>query len=435
MSLFRRIKEKFATSSHRPDLSFGRFNERKSEAQFKAWEQALFDFKEDRFLDAVERTLIYLSSEQIENCSWTVKPHLIEFNFIQGSQQINGWANPYEIHAEACLGHIEQPSNELMEHLLELNYGLTYSKYCLRDAAIIVKFSSSHLDGSPYKVYEGLRELAMQADKQDDLALERYEQFNPDFSKTLRPHLPKVVDAMSDYVTSQIQSFHNDYVSCKLDKDEFAGAYAHLILAYAYRLDYLLRPEAGLKESLEEIHNCYQNQEVPLVKSTNEQQKAALMKFEGKNRDYWKSELYQVMETFGFTGPVSRERMGAFITEEIDKMDWYYRENHPRMAASIPDFIVGYGLFNYALPKPFQVFFQLYYEVFEGEFFQSLGFTPRLATDNDLNKKLIAQRIDQIIKELKQEYPKISLDIKSMRFDNSFYFAKSYLLALAKLSW
>ena len=60
-----------------------------------------------------------------------------------------------------------------MRRLVESNYVLEYSRYGLDDDDnLVIKFDTSALDASPYKLYYALKEVAANADKQDDLLLD-----------------------------------------------------------------------------------------------------------------------------------------------------------------------------------------------------------------------------------------------------------------------
>ena len=88
-----------------------------------------------------------------------------------------------------------------------------------------------------------------------------------------------------------------------------------------------------------------------------------------------KEELYATTATFGILTPKGHDALASLIEGELPNMDWYEENKHERVAVSIPTYIVGNALFNFALPKPDRELLELYYRIVEPEYFKSLGFT------------------------------------------------------------
>jgi len=419
-----------------PLIKFGRYDEvLKSPARFQAWDAAQSKFSAGKFLESVDHFFLYLYDPEEDNIQWERKKDKIEFSIHQGSQAIDGWANNYEIQAEVKLGTYDTDKFEFYEDLLAFNYNLTYSKYCFREGMIISKFTSNSLDASPFKLYAGLRELALNTDKQDDLALARNPEFVPLFSNRVTPLEESLLAAKIEFFEKQWAELKASYLHCGLDPNEYPGAYSYLLMNFCYKVDYLLSPEAQLMELLENVHQEYFHGAKNISKRKNDEVFERITQFCESENPEWSKEFYEVTNTFGITSPLTVGRLKHFIEQEINKMDWYIQNGHREIALAIPGYIVGYSLFHYALPGPFAPLFQIYYEVMESDFFKKLGFRPALSYKG-LPAKLEAERImNDVVKKYKKIYPGLKFPQEGIRYDSAFHFSKSYLAALCLIEW
>ncbi len=419
-----------------PAIKFGRYDEvLKSPARFQAWDAAQSKFTSGKFLESVDHFFLYLYDPEEDNVQWERKKDKIEFSIHQGSQAIDGWANAYEIQAEVQLGKYDSQIPDLYENLLSLNYNLTYSKYCYRDGIVLSKFSSNSLDASPFKLYAGLRELALNTDKQDDLVMAQYDNFKPLFSNKVGQLSENHLAAKVRFFEKQWAELKESYLHCGLDPDEYPGAYSYLLMNFCYKMDYLLSPEAELLELLESIHQDYFHGANGISKEKNNEVFERIAAFSEADRSNWSEEFYEVTNTFGITSPLSVGRLKHFIEQEINKMDWYIQNGHREIALAIPGYIVGYSLFHYALPGPFSPFFQIYFEVLEADYFKKLGFKPALSYHGKPAKLETDRIIKEVIKKYKKIYPELKFPQDSIRYDSAFHFSKSYLAALCQIEW
>jgi hypothetical protein len=139
--------------------------------------------------------------------------------------------------------------------------------------------------------------------------------------------------------------------------------------------------------------------------------------------------MYRGKSTFGITTPVTHDRVVSFIDSELGNMRWYLDHGHEPIAMAIPGYVVGYCLFNYALPRPDRDLFHLYYQVVESTFFGDLGFQPMLYfPDNDsFDKKAIRKAIDRVVDVNRSDFPRLRPAVSSLSFRNLPEFSRSYL--------
>ncbi len=89
---------------------------------------------------------------------------------MQGSKRIYGESDGLHITAYVPVVKMGTPSAAVMRRMLELNYGLYYSRTTMNDENVISMMFDSTIDSAnPNKLYYGLKELATKADRQDDI--------------------------------------------------------------------------------------------------------------------------------------------------------------------------------------------------------------------------------------------------------------------------
>src|SRR5205085_9747646 len=173
------------------------------------------------------------------------------FELYQGYKIIRGHYDQHEFEAEAVLVLMPQPNVPVMRRLLEMNFGLYYCRYALNGEKIYMFFDSDLETANPSKLYYGLKELATKADKQDDLLVQDFTTLNPiDTDHIMEiPVEEKIVkfNYFKKFIKETLDLINS------IDIDKYSGGIAYLLLALAYRIDYLVVPEGKLLSELEKI--------------------------------------------------------------------------------------------------------------------------------------------------------------------------------------
>ena len=423
-----------------PRIKFGRYTDTyKQKEQYAAWEVALDKFDAHDYLGAYNALFRYLRDNNEDNVRWIEENGTIKYEILQGSKRVTGTANAQKFIAEARIVYAENLGVAVMRRLVESNYVLEYSRYGLDDDNnLVIKFDTSALDGSPYKLYYALKEVAANADKQDDLLLD-------EFGGHLKPidmgSKMDISDAEKEakyaFIIKKIQSVLAEIDSKKLDGEKYPGGISYLLLDTAYRIDYLTSPEGFLMETVERMHRNY----------FSTQEKSMFLKNIGLRKDLETilarakiliiNELYATTSTFGILVPKQHDALTSLIDGELKNMDWYEKNKHEAVALAIPGYIIGFALFNYALPKPERTLLQFYFTVFESEFFTSLGFTTTYFNNETgvFDQKGIKNSIREITDNAQALYPQLAPDYALLDFKTPAKFARSYLLMLQKLDF
>jgi len=419
-----------------PKIRFGRYSDSyKPTKCYDAWDKALDMFEDGRFLDSLELFFTFLKDEKENNIHWKKNDQSIAFELFQGSKRIIGWATPERLRIEGRVARMIDAGPELLRRMIEHNYSLKFGRYALDpDRHITLIFDTIAIDASPYKLYYAFKEIATQADKQDDLLLEEYGQMEAVDTSHLEP-LPAIETQIKHhFIVSKIKEILEDVEEERLN--DYTGGISYLLLNLIYKIDYLTKPEGYTMECLERMHRRFFSKNKTLTaKEKNQFLIDELKRLLDRSEKEYSREMYHVKTTFGITSSVTHDRLVNLINSEIGDMDWYVDNNYHNVAAAIPSYLIGYSLFNYALPLPDRDFFHLFYRITETNYFKALGFKPDFCDCESelLNRKIIKRAIDQIVKKHRSRYPNLRPAITQLVFDDLISFSKSYLLMVRDL--
>jgi hypothetical protein len=420
-----------------PLINFGRFSDSyKQTKQYDAWDVALDKFKNEQYLESFKAFLDYLNDEREENVKYRQEDGKLRFELLQGSKIINGEADRTKIRVEAKIAKANELNIAFMRRMVERNFGLNYSRFGLdSENNITIVFDSFTLDASPYKLYYAIRELAINADKHDDILIDEFEDLQPIENKYLIAIAEEEKLVKYNFITNEIKDVLEEIENGELNADQYPGGMSYLLLDLCYKLDYLSKPEGFMMEALERMNRLFFAKD---GKSTAQKNAILQKEFEvlsQRSKEEYFKEMYRVKTTFGITSPVNHERVCGLIDEVLHHMDWYKENGYQKIALSIAGYVVGNCLFNYAVPKPVKELFTLYYQIIEADYFQQLGFAtvfyePKM---NRFDKKNIKNRIKEIVSKNKKMYPAMVPDLTKLDYKSLTDFTKSYLLMIQKL--
>jgi hypothetical protein len=418
-----------------PDVMFGRFSDSyKTEKKYDYWDQAIEQFEQGDYFASFSHFFEYLSDDQNSNVSYTLEGEQMTFTILQGSKKITGFATSHTFKAEGKIAHAEQLSIGFMRRLIENNFSLKYGRYCIDpDENLTIVFDSITLDASPYKLYYGIKEIALAADKQDDLLLEEFDILKPINTTHIIDIAPAEKDIKLQFLRKKINAVL-DYVKLgKLNPVQYPGGITYLLLDTIYRLDFLIRPEGYTMEAFERVHRSF----FATDGQNNQQKNHLLIKelqgLQDRADEKISAELYRTISTFGILGVTNHERLRDLIEGELINMVWYVENNYPEIALAIPGYIVGHALFNYSLPEPDKDLFLLYYQIMEADYFRQLGFEIDYIKDDKISKGEVKDAIRYIVHTWKAKYPKLDPNLTMLHFEDNVSFAGSFLQMMASL--
>lgn len=420
-----------------PQIQFGRLHEPvKSTSKFLLWEESSEDFNNEKYLLSYRKLLEFLSSESQQNVKYHTHKDKIVFSIYQGSKIISGFANFNKLVAEAKIVKIKAPSERLFLYLLEENYKFKYARFAIdADKNIMLKFDTLVEDGSPNKVYEALKELSMEADKKDDWLMHTFPQVEPINHTIHRAVSDEEKQIKFQFFKNVISQVLHEVDHGNLNGENFPGAKSFLLLDAIYKLDFLIKPEGRIMDSIQQIHGLYFNDHLMNVHEKNNHIVQYFRSFMDISYDDFSKEIYEVNITFGKSLPEGHQRLVEIIDAQMLDLQWYSDHGYPQYSKAIGGYVIGFSLYSYDLPELDQALLLLYFQIIENDFFAALGIKNNFVEANVLHKKNIITAVKEIKKVFVNPEIMMSTPEKCLQFDDMHHFIKSYLMMVRNIQY
>ena len=410
-----------------PAILFGRYSDNnKPVEKVNRWNDADSLFKEKKYTESFDAFFEYLRDDAIDNVVHERNESNGRFHFYQGSKIVRGSYDNEHLHAEVTLAKMATPNVPVMRRLLEMNFNLYYSRYALDDERLCMRFDSDTETANPSKLYYGLKELSTKGDKQDDLLVQDFAAL-----QTLdTDHVIEIPNEEKEIKYQWMQKWIDETVSYikTLDADKFSGGIAYLLLALAYRIDYLIVPEGKVMHDLEKIVEIYFKKDERQPTEKNRDMITEFEKLKARPKEEVFAALYRSKHTFAIVTPQNYKTIADAIYNANQNINWYRDNNYPSIAAQIAEYGIAYCQYSYSLPKPVSEFFHLFMLVNYGEYFQALGFNAdyyNLETKQfDADK--IAGRVRAIVDTWKSKYPNLKMKLENIKYDSMVSFNVSF---------
>ncbi len=428
----------FQQTTQQPDIPFGRFSDAyKTDAQQQAFDRSLESFEQGEHLAAYRDFLIFLKDEDAKepNIIWQEGEDEIRFELWQGSQHITGFANAEKVKAESKVARADDLNVGFMRRLMEANFNLKFSRFALDSQNnLSIVFDTRTVDGSPLKILHALRELAIHADKQDDLLIGEFAALSPAEERSHGDISAAEKECKYAYIHRSIETVFAEIDKGKPDPNTYPGTYAYLLLALAFRLDYLVKPEGFMMDLLEKVYAVYfsKNNLSPQVKV--QQIRREFQTLLDRPKEEFFKEMYRTRSTFGANPAVPHGTLASFINGELANMEWPLQQGHDALALAVAQYVAGFTLFHQAPPKPDRELLHLFFQITESAFFRALGFQI-LFTDEEgrLQKAEILKGIRQIVERNRAQFTRLRPDTNRLDFGSHTLFGKSFLLMIKDL--
>ncbi|HEU4471895.1 MAG TPA: hypothetical protein VFR58_12460 [Flavisolibacter sp.] len=418
-----------------PEIRFGRYSDNnKSVEKVEKWNEAEALFKEKRYADSIKAFFEYLSDDEEQNVNHTAEGSRGKFLFYQGSKIVRGFYNEEVFEAEVFLAQMPQPNVPVMRRLLEMNFNLYYSRYAVQGEKIAMLFHSDIETANPSKLYYGLKELATKADKQDDLLVQDFTTLLPVDTEHIVPVSEEEKAVKLRYFKKWIEETID--LANGIDADKFSGGIAYMLLALAYRIDFLLQPEGKLLYELEKIVEIYFRKDERLVTEKNQEMMECFQRMLAKEKEAFYPYLFRSKYTFSIVTPQNHKTISDAIYNANQNIAWYRENKLPEIAALISEYGLSYCQYSYSLPRPLTELFDLMMRINYGDYYRELGFRDELydAASREYNKELIIARIKAIEERWKEKYPEMDFKTDKLKFDSKVGFNQSFTTELEYLN-
>jgi len=418
-----------------PQIIFGRYSDNnKSVAKVEKWNAADNLFKEKKYYESIAAFFEYLSDDELGNVSHTQDGNKGTFEFYQGSKIIRGHYDDKLFEAEGLLATMPQPSVPVMRRLLEMNFTLYYSRYAINGDNISMLFDSDIQTANPSKLYYGLKELATKTDKQDDLLVQDFTSLKPIDTE----HLQSIPEEEKAVKYQYFKKWIEDTLALinGVDQDKYSGGIAYLLLALAYRIDYLVMPEGKLLLALEKIVEIYFRKDDRPVTEKNQEMIDGYQKLLEKQKEDFFPYLFRSKYTFSIVTPQNYKTIADAIYNANQNVAWYKDNKLPGIAAQISEYGLSYCQYSYSLPRPITEYFHLFMMINYSDFFRDIGFKEEYykKETGEYNRELIFQRIEETEARWREKYPELKFKTDKLKFDNEVAFNQSFTTEIEYLN-
>lgn len=328
-----------------------------------------------------------------------------------------------------------QPSVPVMRRLLDMNFNLYYCRYALDDDRLCMRFDTTLKTANPNKLYYGLRELATRADKMDDLLVQEFASLQTIDTEHVIAIPNEEKEVKFNFLKDSIKETL-EYVD-SLDPEKFSGGIAYLLLTLAFRIDYLLCPEGKLLSELEKIVELYYRKDERQTTERNKAMVEGFKKMLERTKDEVFPWLFRSKHTFAIVSPQHHKLVADSITNSHQNVAWYRDNKYPTIASRVVEYGFSFSQYSYSLPKPLSELFQLFMQVNYPWYFNALGFSTTYydPANNRFDVDDIKDRIDEIVEEWKEKYPKFAFRTNTLRFDDPLQFNLTFTTEIAQLNF
>lgn len=417
-----------------PQVVFGRYSDNnKPLEKVNRWSEADNLFKGKKYPESFDAFFEYLRDDSIHNVVYERNGAEGRFEFFQGSKIVRGRFDDESVVAEVTLARMPQPSVPVMRRLLEMNFGLYYSRFALDTDRLCMRFESNIESANPSKLYYGLKELSTKADKQDDLLVQDFavlEKADSEHVIELPQHEKEVkYEYLQKWIRQTLEQVE------AVDADKFSGGVAYMLLALVYRIDYLVAPEGKLLSEMEKIAGIYFNKDERPAVEKNRDMAEALRKILSKSKEEVFSCLFRSKYTFAIVAPQNHKVVTDSITSALQSLAWYRDNNYHFIANQVAEYGFSYCQYSYSLPRMITEYFTLFMQVNYSDYFRALGFRDQYADtqNNSFHTDAIINRIRSIRENWKEKYPNATINIQNLRFDSLVNFNLTFTTEIALL--
>lgn len=430
--IFGRSKKK---SEPEPNISFGRYSDNnKPVEKVNRWTEADTLFKEKKYTESLDAFFEYLRDDAADNIVHERNDANGRFHFYQGSKIVRGSYDNEHLHAEVTLAKMVQPNVPVMRRLLEMNFNLYYSRYALDNERLSMRFDSDIETANPSKLYYGLKELSTKGDKQDDLLVQDFAAL-----QTLdTEHIIEIPVEEKETKFEWLQKWITETLTYlrTLDPDKFSGGIAYLLLALAYRIDYLIVPEGKILLELEKISDIYFKKDERQVQVKNRDMMEAFEKLQSRSKEEVFPCLYRSKHTFAIVTPQTYKTIADAVYNANQNVNWYRDNNYPFIAAKISEYGFSFCQYSYSLPRPATEFFHLFMMVNYSEYFKALGFNTNYydPATKQFDAERISDRIRESIDTWKLKYPNLKMKLENIKYDSMMNFNLTFTTEIELLN-
>ena len=418
-------------------IRFGRYSDNnKTYTKALNWYKAEDLFKAKKFDEAFLVFFEYLRDDAVDNVHFRQEGDTFTFDILQGSKKVHGKSDGDNIVASVPLAIMPEPSTAVMRRLLDMNFGMYYSRAAMNDdGTLCMLFDTEKHTSTPNKLYVALRELATKADRQDDLLLADFPALKPAGTEHIQPLSERELEIKYRYFRTWITDGLK--MAEEQNQDSFAGAIAYLLLDIVYKIDFLIVPEAKLLGQLEDISKLYWDKKdtLPLIER-NKLMRDSILKLQDVTKEQFAASVYKSVSTFAISMPPKAEKVKDNIFNPNKDSKWYAENKYPAIAVTVNEYGVLYNEFIYSMPRILTALTTIYMMVMQADYFAELGMEHTLYNKDtkEFDKEKIKQSVDAAMAPYKDKYASMKWDHSKIKYDSLYDFGISFSEQMANMN-
>ena len=288
---------------------------------------------------------------------------------------------------------------------------------------------------NPNKMYYALKELAVVADKQDDLLVQ-------DFHSVERIDSDHIEDLPETEKETKFRFFRRwltetlDAVK-KLDDEKYAGGISYLLLSVIFRIDFLVTPEGRLMNELEKAQAVYFKKDGASAVEKNRAMVKALEKIAAMEKEEVFRYLFRSTSCFSIRQPKSHSTVIDSIRGSQKSMEWYKQNNYPSIASQILEYALTYPQYAYSLPRPLTEMIQVFMEVNYPDYFLAIGYAYTLydPAGKRFHIEALEQEMSRIVKRWRGKYPSLTFPREKLDYSDVLQFNISFIGMIAEINF
>jgi hypothetical protein len=425
-----------ALQAAQPDIPFGRYSDNnKSVEKVRRWTDADNLFKQQSYYDSIAAFFDYLADDKLDNVILNRNNESGTFQLYQGSKIVRGEFDKESLKAEITLAKMPQASVPVMRRLLDMNFNLYYSRFALDNDRLCMRFDSDIRAANPNKLYYGLKELAIKADKLDDLLVQEFAALQTVDTE----HIIGIPEAEKEVKYNFMLTWIKETLdyAATLETDKFAGGIAYLLLALAFRIDFLICPDGKLLSELEKIVEIYYRKDEKGTIDRNQGMIEGYKKLLTRTKEEVYPYLFRSKHTFAIVMPQHHQTVADAINAAAQNVAWYRDNSFPLVANNVMEYALTFSQYSYSLPKPLSDLVLLYMQINYRSYFEALDFIVPYydAPSGQFDQELTKERIIQIIAAWQSKYPKLLFKVENLQFQNLVAFNSSFNAEITTLNF
>ncbi|CAA6800615.1 MAG: Unknown protein [uncultured Campylobacterales bacterium] len=412
------------------NLAFGQQTHNvKTSSQKDAWDESVKLFEKAEYLKGYENIFEYVKwyekDGSYKNITLNQSENKIDFKISQGSVLIIGTADKDKLIADVDMAKLDSINSALLRKVLEKNVKYVYSKFYLNEnnhLGMKLRLDNSKMTAN--KIWHGIKELATNADKEDDLLMNDFK-----IKRSSTDHIKQLSKEIKDTKIKYLKSWidENTKLVESLNHHDYSSLIGYSWLELLFRIDYIIAPQGKMEDEIYQILDEYYNDREQ--KSMEEHNSVFSKKFnelKEKDNEFLSESLFAKKITFLNISKEEKSTIQEFLEKDITATKWYEENSHKDLAIKIYDYKIFFCLYKFEMPIYMLKLMHLYVQVRHHQMFKDLGSKKIFVKDDKLKSSSIKKEIDKISKEYKKIKESDDEEFKHSAFKNSLEFGSQY---------